>query len=491
MSAWSAISDIRRRVGEEEGVLRKEAAVRVALCHPTPYRAAMSSLGFQTIYREIHRHAGTAAERAFLPEDIERYRKNRLPVITYESEIPLSNCPIVAFSIAYELELPGLFEILDLSGIPLLRGDRTEKHPLIIAGGPLTYSNPEILYPFVDLIILGEGEELIHALLDAASIGRTELLSVFCRMPGCYVPDMSSGVIQIAQARDDLLPACSQILTKNTVLASMYLIEPERGCSRNCAFCVMRCTSNGGMRLVSSEKVFSMIPENAGRVGLVGAAVTDHPKIQDLIRKIVDSGREIGVSSLRADRLTADLVDLLARGGYKTLTTAADGASQRMRDSVGRGITEQHLIRAAELVRKAGLRRMKLYEMIGFPGESMEDIDELVRLSLELSGIAPLSLSISPFVAKKNTPMSGAPFEAIPVQTAKLARIRDGLKGNVEIRPASPRWAWVEYMLSQGTEAAGLAAMDAWRAGGSFASWKKAFSERETGVGRHQQIVET
>lgn len=240
----------------------------------------------------------------------------------------------------------------------------------------------------------------------------------------------------------------------------------------------MRCTTNGGMRLVSPERVLSLIPGNARRVGLVGAAVTDHPEIPEMIRKIVASGREIGVSSLRADRLNKELVALLAQGGYKTLTTAADGASQRMRDLAGRNITEQHLVRAAELVRSSSLRRMKLYEMIGLPGESMDDIEELVRFSLELSRIAPLSLSISPFVAKKNTPLDGAAFEPIPVQTAKLARIRDGLKGKVEIKPASPRWAWVEYMLSQGNEAAGLAAMDAWKAGGSFASWKRAFFDR-------------
>jgi radical SAM superfamily enzyme YgiQ (UPF0313 family) len=476
MSPWGVITEIRRRVGQEEGILRKEAALRVALCHPTPYRAAMSSLGFQTMYREIHRHAGAAAERAFLPENPEEYRNSRAPVLTYESEMPLSDCPVVAFSVAYELELPGIFEMLDLSGIPLIRRDRTEKHPLVIAGGPLTYSNPEILYPFVDLVILGEGEELIHSLLDAApTMGRAELLSLFSRTAGCYVPGISSGPAEMARASDSMLPAYSQILTENTVLTSMFLIEPERGCSRRCAFCVMRCTTNGGMRLVSSETVLSLIPGNARRVGLVGAAVTDHPEIPELIRKIVASGREIGVSSLRADRVNRELVDLLAQGGYKTLTTAADGASQRMRDLAGRNITEQHLVRAAELVRESGLRRMKLYEMIGFPGESMGDIDELVRFSLELSRIAPLSLSISPFVAKKNTPLAGAPFEPIPVQTAKLARVRDGLRGKVEIKPASPRWAWVEYMLSQGNEAAGLAAMHAWKAGGSFASWKKAF----------------
>ena len=147
---------------------------------------------------------------------------------------------------------------------------------------------------------------------------------------------------------------------------------------------------------MSPEKAFSLIPANARRVGLVGAAVTDHPRIKELLQKITASGREVGISSLQADRLDEDFVRLLAKGGYKTLTTASDGVSQRMRDSVGRKTAESHLIRAAELVRKFGLRRLKLYELIGLPGETMDDIRELVRFSLELSRITPLSLSISP-----------------------------------------------------------------------------------------------
>ncbi len=430
MSQWDTITEIRRRVREEEGVLRKEAAFRVALCHPSPYEAAMSSLGFQAMYREIFRHPGAGAERAFLPENPEDYRKHRVPILTYENELPLSNFPVAAFSIAYELELPGIFEMLDLSGVPVLRRDRTEKHPLIIAGGPLTYSNPVILSPFVDLIILGEGEELIHSFLDAAmAMGRAELLSLFSHTPGCYVPGVTPEMPEMARVRDELLPAYSQILTKDTVLSSMFLVEPERGCSRSCAFCVMRCTTNGGMRLVSPDKVFSLIPEIARRVGLVGAAVTDHPAILELIQKIVTSGREIGVSSLRADRLSKELVDLLARGGYKTLTTASDGASQRMRNLTGRNIAEQHLIRAAELVRSAGLRRMKLYEMIGFPGETMEDIEELIRFSIELSRIAKLSLSISPFVAKKNTPLRRSAFRSDSSADGKTGKDPERIKG--------------------------------------------------------------
>jgi radical SAM superfamily enzyme YgiQ (UPF0313 family) len=256
----------------------------------------------------------------------------------------------------------------------------------------------------------------------------------------------------------------------------MFLIEPERGCSRGCTYCVMRRTTNGGMRLVPPERVVSLIPDHARRVGLVGAAVTDHPGIKTIVRALVENGREVGISSLRADRLDDELVGLLCRGGYRTLTTASDGASSQLRAAIERHTEERHLRAAAELVRKHGLERLKLYEMIGLPGETLEDIDELVRFSLELARIAPLSLAISPFVAKHNTPLDGSPFEPIPSLERKLARLRAGVKDKVEIRAVSTRWAWVEYKLSQGTETEGLAALEAWRAGGTFAAWKRALS---------------
>jgi radical SAM superfamily enzyme YgiQ (UPF0313 family) len=320
---------------------------------------------------------------------------------------------------------------------------------------------------------------LIHSFLDAASeTSRKDLAFHFACTPGCYAPGITKEFTIAAKVAEDRLPAYSQIITRHSVLSSMFLIEPERGCSRSCTYCVMRRTADKGMRLVSPAKVFSLIPDHAKRVGLVGAAVTDHPQIAELVRMIVASGREIGISSLRADRLDEELVQLLAQGGYQTLTTASDGVSQRMRDQIDRKTAEQHLIRAAELVRSAGLQRLKLYEMIGLPGETMDDIEELIRFSLDLSRLAPLSLSIAPFVAKHNTPLDGAPFEAISSQTAKLQKIRFALKGKVEVKPSSPRWAWVEYMLSQSGESAGLAAMDAWKEGGSFASWKQAFRRR-------------
>jgi radical SAM superfamily enzyme YgiQ (UPF0313 family) len=439
----------------------------------------MSSLGFQTIYREIHLHSDAAAERAFLPDRIEDYRDSGTPLFTYESETRLNDFPVLAFSISYELELTGLLEMLELCRIPLFRSDRLDHHPLILAGGPLTNSNPLPLAPFVDLVLLGEGEDLIHTFLDAAAtMDRSELLQYFSSLPGSFVPGQTKKLPPIAKADDARLPAHSQIISPHMVLSSMFLIEPERGCSRGCDYCVMRRTTNGGMRLVPPDKVLSYVPSHAQRVGLVGAAVTDHPRIKDVVREIVESGREVGISSLRADRLDREFVGLLARGGYRTLTTASDGASDRLRRRVSRKTTESDLIRAAELVRDFKLQRLKLYQMIGLPGETCADIEELVRFSKELAEIAPVSLGISPFVAKRNTPLDGAPFEEIASQEAKLSRLRASLKGRVGIRPTSVRWAWVEYMLSQGGEGSGLAAHDAWRAGGSFSSWKRAFKER-------------
>jgi len=228
------------------------------------------------------------------------------------------------------------------------------------------------------------------------------------------------------------------------------------------------------------------IPSDASRVGLVGAAVTDHPDIRGILADIVagSSPRQVGISSLRADKLDDELVALLAQGGYRTLTVAADGASERMRRIVERSTKSDHLIRSAQLAATNRLKTLKVYMMLGVPGETDADVDELVDLSRALAAIHPqVVYGLAPFVAKRNTPLDGAPFAGIDVVDARLARLRRGLADaglarRVSVRPTSGRWAWVEYMLAQGESNAGLAAMDAYRAGGSFAAYKRAFAAR-------------
>jgi radical SAM superfamily enzyme YgiQ (UPF0313 family) len=477
--------DIRAaRLADEVGTIHKQAELPFALCYPSPYAIGMSSLGFQTVYRGLNALPGVAAERAFLPDDAKAARAAGEPLRTYESARPVGDFPVVAFSLAYELELAGVVDCLDLSGIPLLAEERAghpERHPLVVVGGPLTFSNPVPAAPYADVLLLGEAEETIVELVEAirSAPSRAALLETLAGRPGFYVPPVhGERTPPVAAADNALLPAHSQIRTPHTELSNMFLVEPERGCHRGCTYCVMRRSTNGGMRLVDPARVAALIPPDARRVGLVGAAVTDHPKLPEILRHLVDSEREVGISSLRADRLDDEIVGLLRRGGYRTLTTAADGASERMRDVIQRKTKERHLLRAAQLARAHGMTGFKLYMMLGVPGETDADIDELGRFSLELAKAAGrMALGIAPFVAKRKTPLDGSAFESIEVLDDRLARLRAAVKGRVALRPTSPKWAWVEYRLAQGGFAAGRAAAKAARAGGRFADWKAALAE--------------
>jgi radical SAM superfamily enzyme YgiQ (UPF0313 family) len=239
----------------------------------------------------------------------------------------------------------------------------------------------------------------------------------------------------------------------------------------------MRRTTNDGMRMVAPEQVLALIPDDARRVGLVGAAVTDHPKVESLLSAIVESGRQVGVSSLRADRLTQSMVNLLKEGGARVLTVASDGMSQRIRDLVDRNHNEEQILRAARLGRAAGMERLKVYNMIGLPYEEDSDIEECVRFTKELSGILPVALGVAPFVAKRNTPLDGSPFAGVKEVDRRLKLLRRGLQGKADVRATSARWAWVEYMLAQSGPEAGLAAHEAWKSGSRFRDYERSFVE--------------
>jgi radical SAM superfamily enzyme YgiQ (UPF0313 family) len=480
----TAALDRRALLAAERGTLFKEAETRIALVYPSPYRAAMSSLGYQQIYRTLHAMPGVAADRAMLPDPGARDGL----FVTLEEARPVGGYPMLAYSVAYELEIAGVIDTLERASIPVLVGDRDARHPLVIAGGPLTFSNPAPLAPFFDVVIVGEGEQLIVELVELArDVGfvRERLWAELANRAGYYLPHLhGERVPPVAAADDALLPARSVILTPHAELSDMFMTEAARGCSRGCTYCVMRRSTNGGMRIVPRAQIIAGIPAAARRVGLVGAAVTDHPDIAAIVRDVVDGGREIGISSLRADKLDDELVGLLARGGYRTLTVAADGASERMRRVVERSTQAKHLIRSAELAAAHRLHTLKVYMMLGVPGETDDDVDELIAFSKELAAIHPrVAYGLAPFVAKRNTPLDGSPFAGINLVEARLARLRKGLSaaglgGKVAVRPTSARWAWVEYMLAQGESNGGLAVMDAHRAGGSFAAYKRAFTER-------------
>ena len=417
----------------------------------------------------------------FLPDDVAQSRRQRAVPRSLETGTPLSHFPVLAVSLAYEMELAGLIEILQLSGIPVLREDRGPQDPLILLGGPLTFSNPLPAAPFVDAILLGEADETCVPAVQAAfdGTGRQGWLDAVARLPGAFIPERDGVALPaIAKATDSLLPARSGILSPDTELANMFLLEGERGCHRQCSFCVMRRSTNGGMRLVTPDRVLGLIPDEAPKVGLVGAAISDHPKLVDVLETLVDSGRGIGVSSLRADRIARRprIAELLRKSGARTLTVASDAASQRLRRTISKGTTEKQLVECAKIAGSLGFQTLKVYMMVGLPDEQPEDFEELIRFTRELSTHVKVALGVAPFVAKRHTPLDGAPFAGIKPVDKVLRQIQNGLRGSrAELRSTSARWAWAEYQLAQGGPESGLAVLDAVNAGGRFAHYRDAF----------------
>jgi radical SAM superfamily enzyme YgiQ (UPF0313 family) len=466
-------------LGLERGRIEKQGPRRVALTYPSPYTVGMSSLGFQQVYRLLSALPGVACERVFLPDGAEKPGPVELDApLSYESLTPLGAFPVIAVSVAYELELMGLVRMLRAAGIPRLARERDHRHPFILAGGPLTFSNPLPLSPFVDAIVMGEAEGIVEwaveTLFEASS--RDAALERLAEHPNVFVPALHGARLpQLGRASGEHLPATSVIRTPDTELSNMFLIEAERGCSRTCTYCVMRRATDGGMRRVEKEVILAKIPADAEKVGLVGAAVSDHPQIVEIVDALAAQGKGVGLSSLRPDRLKEPLVFALKRAGYRTLTTALDGGSERLRDMIERRGRVPHYESAAEHARAAGMQRLKLYQMVGLPTETDEDMDECAVFVSELSRRLPISLGIAPFCAKRRTPLDAQPFAGIDVVQRRLERLRRGLKGRAEVRATSAKWAWVEYVLAQGDATEGLALMDAVNAGGNFADYRRAF----------------
>ena len=323
----------RRLAGELQLERWSDAPNRCALVYPSGYHVGMSSLGFQQIWRSILATDGWTPLRASNDDDEPSERP-----FAYELNRAMPEVEAIALSVAYELELAGVITMLERFGLPPLRRERQPDHPIVIAGGPLTFSNPAPLLPFVDVLICGEGEGLIKEVLQRIEgEDKASLSALLSELPGSWWrPSVRRSCCPSLRL---MMYCCRRIRRswrESTELRKMFLIEPERGCSRQCTYCVMRRSTNWGMRPVPAQAVLDAIPQGVERVGLVGAAVTDHREITDLDNALADRDLSIGISSLRADRLKRPLLEALFRGGYRTVTVALDGASPSLRRVVRR-----------------------------------------------------------------------------------------------------------------------------------------------------------
>lgn len=474
---------VRERLADEVGRIAAACPCDLALAYPSAYRVAMSSLGFQTIYRLVQQSGVVGAERVFAPDQDSVFGEGTAD-LSYEGLRGLGQFRVIAFSVAYELELGALVKMLTRSGIAAIAAAREVCDPLVIVGGPLTMSNPRVLGPFVDAIVVGEADETVVQVVKTALgvMDKRLRLEALSEVPGVWVPKIhGDSVPDGVVCSIDALPARAPIRTPHAELRNMVLIEAVRGCSRGCAYCVMRGKRGKGMRVVSAQKIYDglreSIAEGARRIGLVGAGVSDHPQIVRIVQTLVEQGCEVGLSSLRAERLTPAFVSALRRGGYKTITTALDGASARLREQLQRRTTQEQLMQAAQVCRDEKVERLKLYLMVGVPEETDEDIDECAKLLIELSRLIPTSVGVAPFCAKMDTPLEGYAYAGIDQIEKRVKRLRKAVAGRAQIRATSARWGWVEHVLSAGGHAEGLAVLEAEKNGGKFADYRKAFEK--------------
>jgi len=513
---WSLKKELQQLLAEEQGYYRYPPGTRTkfALVYPNSYFVGMSNLGLHIIYDLLNKRDDTACERIFLPDrdKIRQYENTRTPIMSVESQLPLYDFALIGFVLSFEMDYFNLVKILELGKVKLRCEERGEKDPIIMAGGPCATFNPEPLSQIVDVFVIGEGEVIMPALLDAyhearaEGLGRQETLLHLAKVPGVYVPALyehcydEEGRLQEIEALPgaparisrqwvqdlDEYPAHTVVVTDNTEF-NFYLIETARGCGRHCRFCMagycFRRPRNRSLEVIHQE-----VQEALGygkRIGLMGAAISDYPEIDELCRDILGEGLSMSVASFRADSVTEELVESLARSGLKTLTIAPEAGSVRMRAVINKGIEEKHIFNTVKLGLAAGIKNFKLYIMIGLPFEQEEDIEAIIDLAnrvkdyMEAEGSkGTLTLSVNPFIPKPFTPFQWLPMADKKEVEQKLKLLEKTLRKrkHIVVNVESPKEAYVQGVISRGDRRIGEALLKACEMGGSKA-FKKALKE--------------
>ena len=476
----------KRRLAREQGTIFKDWGGRtpIALIYPNTYYLGMSNLGFQTIYGLLNSYENIVCERVFGEGD--ESSKQSL-----ESQRPLGDFAIVAFSISYELDYFNVVQTLKSSGIPLFAADRNQSHPLLVAGGPCITANPEPLAPLFDCFAIGEGEAILPSMLDVFAEGlgdsREDLLQSLVSVPGIYVPTIDNGKAVSRQwVRDiDDFATTSVILTPDTEFGDMHLIEIARGCRWGCRFCLAGFLFRP-FRPRSLERLLAQAESGLKRrrvIGLVATDVSDHPDLDELVTRLRHSGAEISVSSLRICPLSEVVLQALAESGKQSITLAPEAGSERLRSFINKGVTERDIHEAVDKVVKYGLRQLKLYFMAGLPTETDSDVDDIVKLALALKERADrrragthIVINVTPFVPKASTPFQWLPMAEAEILSHRLDRLRNALKPKgITVKADSVAWSVVQGVLSRGD--ARLAQVLARMEEKSLSSWRQALEK--------------
>jgi radical SAM superfamily enzyme YgiQ (UPF0313 family) len=520
MKSWALRENARRVLSKEVGYIQKPHGdrLRVALCFPNTYFVGMSNLGFQTMYRLFNERDDVVCERVFLPpkQELAAQLASGTRAVTLESQSPISDFDVFAFSVSFEWDYTNVVTMLRLAGMPAYAEERSPGHPLVLIGGAVTFVNPEPLAMFADVIAAGEGEVLVPDLVSAisAATSRKDLLRQLSTTRGFYVPsayDVSYGAdntIASVTARPDtgapatirkaavkstdrLDPPHTSIFTPDTEFGSRFLIEVVRGCANLCRFC-WAGYNYLPVRAFPADRILSLAEAartHSAKAGLVSIALCDHPEIERILTSLSGMGYSISPASLRLDDLTETIVRLLRESGERTLTIAPETGSDRLRRVINKTVTNEEILDRAELIFASGIENLKLYYMIGLPTETDEDLESIRDLTVQMRDrmlkharsrgrIGRIIGSVNPLIPKPGTAFQWLPMERIAETDRKVKLLRRLVSGidNVYFTIKSERHSYYQALLSLGDRRVAPAIIAAERNGGN---WRAAVEEAQ------------
>ena len=491
------------RIANEKVLFERHRGGDISVCvvYPNVYRLGMANLGFQAVYHIFESTSRIDADRAFMPDADERLavRAGGAQLVSFERGRPLTDFEILAFSISFETDYLNVLTLMRMAGIPLRRSARAGRnYPLIIAGGSAVFLNPEPIADFIDLFLIGEGEEMVPEFLAAYERERDGLaadvqssqnrLNAFAQVGGAYLPDHfnpelnesggirsvtyngpGEGRVKRRMIRDlDRFTTASLILTEESVFGDMYLVEASRGCQWGCRFCAAGFMYRP-IRYRSPQKLINDATRGLSErrvIGLVGAEMASVPGIADIATVVADGGGRLSPSSLKADCISPQLAAALRRNGNRSVTVAPEAGSERMRKVINKNLTEAQILEATSMLASEGIENLKLYFMIGLPEEHDEDVLEIARLTAKIlerarpqkQSLGRVTVSLNPFVPKPWTPFQWDPMEEPQSIKRKIGLLRAALRGlgsAIQLDAESPREAYFQTLVSRGDRRVG------------------------------------